>query len=139
MTLTNKVKSRYGANSGGKESGGSLNPYPNKTLRTIGGGNGRGGGGTARGAKLSSGPASKVKGDDGTGSFELLHDDDSVGPDGQPGGLWPSGYQSERETTVSGTRAPSETSSGGGIPLASIGVRQELSWTENRATADSKV
>jgi hypothetical protein len=90
-----------------------------KTIATIGGSS----------AKIINRPAfSKVKGDDGTGSFERLHDGA-----GEPSttNLWPQGYHGERETTVSGRRTPSERDDD--IPLTSITVKQEMSWTESRA------
>ncbi|KAK9421425.1 hypothetical protein SUNI508_05660 [Seiridium unicorne] len=71
---------------------------------------------------------SKVKGDDGTGSFERLNDESAVP---SPTDLWPKGYRGERIYTVSGRRTPSEQSDD--IPLTSITVKQEMSWSESKA------
>lgn len=137
--LHNEIGTMRGKTPTDKESGSSLKPY-SKTLRTFGGGVARGSG--RGGSRVNSAPvASRVKGDNGTGSFERLHDDESLAlhDDGQPPGLWPGGYQSERETTISGKRASSEGPEG--IPLESIGVRQELSWAESKKgdSADSGI
>lgn len=71
---------------------------------------------------------SKVKGDDGTGSFERLNDESNIV---SPTNLWPQGYRGERHTTVSGNRPPSQRSDD--IPLTSITVKQEMSWSESKA------
>ncbi|KAI0010038.1 hypothetical protein F4779DRAFT_579779 [Xylariaceae sp. FL0662B] len=71
---------------------------------------------------------SKVRGDDGTGSFERLHDSKAV--EETLAGFWPKSYQNERNTTVSARETPSAKSDD--IPLDTINVRRDIEWSEDR-------
>lgn len=89
------------------------------TLVTVGGSSSKGINRPAR---------SKARGgDSGNGSFELLTDERSSHGKRHTN-LWPKGYHGERHTTVSGRRTPSERSDD--IPLTSITIRQEMTWSE---------
>lgn len=73
---------------------------------------------------------SRIKGENGTGSFEQLNDDSGHR---SPTDLWPEGYRGGRDVIVSGGQTPSEHE--GDILLTSITIKQEMSWTESKAAS----
>lgn len=76
--------------------------------------------------------SSKSKGGESSnGSFERLNDS---GGETSPTNLWPKGYRGERDVTVSGRRTSSDRTED--IPLTSITVRQEMSWSESKAAVE---
>ncbi|KAI0171451.1 hypothetical protein BJ166DRAFT_589517 [Pestalotiopsis sp. NC0098] len=90
------------------------------------------GGSSSRGINRPAFSTKSKGGDSSNGSFERLND--SGGETSPTTNLWPKGYRGERDVTVSGRRTPSEHNQD--IPLTSISVRQEMSWTESKAAVE---
>ncbi|KAK3935773.1 integral membrane [Diplogelasinospora grovesii] len=91
----------------------------NKDLITIGG----------TGVITKRVPFTKPKSGSRSDSFEQLEEDTDREWAGETG-LWPKGYENERKTTVFGKRPPSEGERSDEIPLDSIAVKHDVSWTE---------
>ncbi|KAF7533841.1 hypothetical protein G7054_g6730 [Neopestalotiopsis clavispora] len=89
------------------------------------------GGSSTRGITRPAFSSKSKGGESSNGSFERLNDS---GGETSPTNLWPKGYRGERDVTVSGRRTPSDRTED--IPLTSITVRQEMSWTESKAAIE---
>ncbi|ETS81855.1 hypothetical protein PFICI_06857 [Pestalotiopsis fici W106-1] len=89
------------------------------------------GGSSSRGINRAAFSSKSKSGESSAGSFERLNDS---GGETSPTNLWPKGYRGDRDVTVSGRRASGERTED--IPLTSITVRQEMSWTESKAAVE---